>query len=660
MFGSNSGPGGPANKNQMDPAELKNLLIFFVIASLFYFAYDAYILKPQREALQQQRELAAQTENLPDTNMQAEEEEKAAESAPLPRDQVLGQTRRILLENAHIKGSINLTGGRIDDIALKDHFITIEKKDNVVLLAPSGTQSPRFIEHGWVAGDESMTMPDSRTIWQIRGNDRLTPENPVRLYWENPQGLQFERIYTIDDDYLITVEQTITNPTSAAVTVFPYALVSQHGIREGFMDTWLSHEGPIGYIGEELHEINYSALQGDGPQRFRAASGWAGITDKYWLSAVAPAAGMLASYRFRHIGAPGADDIREGRYQIDYTGSAMDIPPGGEASALSRAYAGAKEVLVLERYEDQHNIPKFDLAVNFGWFWFLSKPFFYALHYLHELIGNMGFAIILLTIAIRSAVFPLTNTSYKSFGKMKKVQPQIMELREAYGDDKQKLQQELMKLYQKEGVNPMAGCFPIFLQIPIFFALYKVLFVTIEMRHAPFFGWIEDLSVKDPTSIFNLFGLIPWDPPALLVIGVWPCLMCVIMVFQKKLNPPPQDQLQKDMMNYFPFIITFIMSKFAAGLVIYWTFSALIGLIQQIIIMKRMGAPIHLFGESPEEEAMDAAIEKGPDVHPEANMVEDEVEKAIFGEDDSFPKADDDKPKKEIKPPKRKKSKKKK
>jgi YidC/Oxa1 family membrane protein insertase len=321
-------------------------------------------------------------------------------------------------------------------------------------------------------------------------------------------------------------------------------------------------------------------------------------------------------------------DVKKGKYQIDTLLGASSIPPGGRSEVEQRIFLGAKEVLTLQGYEKSLNIPKFDMAVDFGWFWFMTKPFFYILHFFHNLVGNFGVAIILLTLTIRSAVFPLTNLSYKSFAKMKKVNPQIGAIRKEYGDDRALLQQKIIELYQKEGVNPLAGCFPILLQIPIFFALYKVLFGTIEMRQAPFFGWITDLSVRDPSNVFNLFGLIPFDPPSFLHVGAWPCLMLIATLIQKQLNPPPQDKIQKDMMIIFPFAITYVMSKFAAGLVIYWTVSALVSITQQMIIMYRLGVPIYLLGQKDDEEAMP---EEG--VHPLAAMAEAEAEKVLFGKD---------------------------
>ena len=367
----------------------------------------------------------------------------------------------------------------------------------------------------------------------------------------------------------------------------------------------MQKEGVIGFVGDEFVETGYKKVRKTRRDEIKADKGWMGITDKYWLTGIIPPQQQSMTFAYSYSGTPPAKKKKDkGLYQTDFTGTAIKLAPGQSANLQSHVIAGAKKVLELEAYSRQLGAPRMDLAVNFGWFWFMSKPFFYALHYLGKLTGNFGLAIIFFTILIRMSVFPLTNASFKSFAKMKKVAPQIGALKKKHGDDKQKLQQELMEMYKREGVNPMAGCIPMIIQIPIFFALYKVLFVTIEMRHAPFYGWITDLSAPDPTSVFNLFGLIPWDPPSILQIGVWPCLMLLTMIIQRKLNPPPTDPIQRDMANYFPFVMAFMMSQFAAGLVIYWTFSAFMSIMQQMIIMTRMDVPIYLFGQSPDEKAL--------------------------------------------------------
>lgn len=636
------------NSNKMHPDDRRRLFVFLALAALLYFGYDAMILKPQRDAI------AARKAN---PQVAIEQTIAGLENAPLPepavsRGTAMASSPRLKIDNGKLKGSIALRGGRLDDIALEEYFTTLEKTDNVVVLSPTGTESPRYVDYGWVAVGSKISLPGPDTLWQARGNTLLSAGNPVTLTWNNGAGLSFERTYAIDENYVISTTQKVSNASGVPVTLHPFALIAQRGWPQDMMRTWISHEGPIGYVGDKLHELKYQDLYKEGDQSFEAPGGWTGITEKYWLTAIIPQQGAQTKYTYSYRGAPPIKREKpSGLFQSDYTGPAYEIAPGESAETTGQLFVGPKKVLMLDEYEEKFNAPHLDLAVNFGWFWFFSRPFFLALHHLGNLTGNFGIAIILMTIAVRTAVFPLTNASYRSFAKMKKVTPQINKLREIHGDDRAGLQRAIMELYQREGVNPMAGCLPIFVQIPIFFALYKVLFITIEMRHAPFFGWIHDLSVPDPTTIFNLFGLIPWDPPSFLHVGAWPCLMLLAMLVQKKLNPPPQDQLQRDMANYFPFVITYIMANFASGLLVYWTLSAWIGVLQQVIIMRSLGVPIHLFGQSEEEEKLEHAVEKGPGVHPLVEMAEEDVEEALFG-DDAEPK--------QISPPKPKKKKKKK
>lgn len=638
-------------KDQMHPDDMKNLFIFFILAAMLYFTYDVYILQPQKAALKAQQVAAAQQQTQVQAAQNPQEEEK-----PLERKDALSESPRVQIDNGKIAGSISLRGARLDDMALLEYFDTLEdkkeNKNNVVILSPKETEFTRYIEFGWVADDKSAQMPGQDTLWQVSSvsDSTLRPGEPVTLHWRNSEGLSFERKYEVDENYLITVTQKIINNSGREVTLHPYGLISQKGLPSDMAGRWIQHEGPIGFIGDKLAEIKYLQLRKTPDITMSAAQGWTGITDKYWLNAMIPAQGQDVQYGFHYSGIPPEKNQKDtGRYQADFTGPAQVLKSGQSVQVTSSIFTGPKKVLTLEKYGRALGVPNFDLAVNFGWFWFFSKPFFYALHFLGQITGNMGFAIIFLTILIRGSVFPLTNVSYKSFAKMKKVTPQIVELRKIYADDKGKLQQELMALYQREGVNPLAGCIPMVLQIPIFFALYKVIFLTIEIRHAPFIGWIHDLSSPDPTNIFNLFGLIDWAPPVFLHVGIWPCLMLAAMLIQKKLNPPPQDPIQRDMANYMPFVMTYILSKFAAGLVIYWTFSALIGLMQQMIIMHRLGVPIYLLGQSEEEKKLEEGVAKGPAVHPLAEMVEEEVEEALFGGDDDRPKVSPPKPRKKKK-----------
>lgn len=638
----------PNNRDEMHPQDFRNLIIFGVLAIVLWFGYEALVLQPQADAIKEREKIVQEVKQRA---VESGQNPAADLAQNLPREQVLTQSSRIAFKNSQIFGSINLTGGRIDDLGLSEYFMSLEKKDNVTILSPKGTAFPRAVDFGWVAAEQNVALPGSSTVWSVSGNTDLGPQSPVTLYWDNGQGIRFERQISMDDRYLISVTQRVQNNSGRDITLFPYGLVSQTGLPEHLEQAHILHEGPIGYIGEELQELSYKDLKKDKGATFSANAGWIGVTEKYWLTALLPAQGQNMKFRFNHV--PNVLDETRGRYQVDYTGAPMVVPANAAAQITNHVFIGAKEVMQLEAYEEQLGLPHFDLAVDFGMLYFLTKPFFHILHFFGEHVGNFGIAIILLTILIRSAVFPLTNASYKSFAKMKMVAPQMTKLREKHGDDKQALQKDIMELYTREGVNPMAGCLPILLQIPIFFALYKVLFATIEMRHEPFFGWITDLSAPDPTSIFNLFGLIPFDVPAFLHIGVWPCVMLLVMLVQRQLNPPPQDKIQRDIMNIFPFVITYVLSRFASGLVIYWTFSALISVIQQIIIMKRLGVPIHLFGETEEEKKLEEAVNKGPAVHPLTEMAEDEIEHALFDHEE-------DEPKKPVSPPKKKKSKKKK
>lgn len=649
------------SKDKMHPQDNRNLIIFMVLSVILYFAYDALILQPQKAALEQAA--AAQQELLvkeAPVGSPVHQQQVALGLAPAPepraRDEVIGENQRVKINNGAVLGSINLKGARIDDISFGEFFETLADQKNVNLLSPNETAHPRLIEYGWVAGDATTQLPNKDTRWAVVGNETLSTENPVLLKWDNGQGIIFEREISIDDHYLITMTQRVINNSGKNITLYPYGLISQKGLPQGLQNRWMMHEGPMGYIGDEIVELKYKKFYKEPQHSYQANAGWTGIVDKYWLTALIPPQGQSVKYRYNYQGTPpqkGQEDT--GRYQVDFTGSALSLASGQSGEVRSHIFTGAKKVLLLKKYNKALGIKNLDLAVDFGMFWFLTVPFFYMLHFLGQLVGNMGVAIILLTIIIRTLASPLTYTSYKSFAKMKKVTPQVNALRSKHGADKQKLQQELIQLYQREGVNPMAGCFPILLQIPIFFALYKILFITIEIRHAPFFGWIQDLSAPDPTSVFNLFGLIPWSPPAFLMIGVWPILMLIGMNIQRKLNPPPQDPLQRDMAVYFPFLMTFLMAQFASGLVIYWTISAYFGIIQQATIMRKMGVPIHLFGESDEEKELeDSVAHGGPVVHPLAQMAEDQIEDAIFEEE-----GDNEPPKPPVSKPKPKKKKKK-
>ena len=499
------------------------------------------------------------------------------------RDDALAKSPRIAIDTPRVEGSIRLIGGVIDDIQLQDYHETEEPDSPLIhVLNPTGSSDAYFAEFGWVGTGKDVVLPSSETRWSASG-DTLTVDNPITLSWDNGAGLTFKREISIDQNYLFTVNQSVVNNSGSEVTLHPYGLISRKNKPQtaGF---YILHEGPLGVIDGTLTEIDYDDLADDGAVEKKTTGGWLGITDKYWLVALAPSSDEEMTTRFSHHFAENTD-----KYQTDYLGAARTVANGSEAKAETRLFAGAKEVTLLDTYAEDYGITNFDLAIDFGWFYFLTKPFFLVLQWMYHLVGNFGVAILLITVAVKAVMFPLANKSYKSMSAMKKLQPQITKMREQFKDDRQRQQQEMMALYKREKINPASGCLPIVVQIPVFFALYKVLFVNIEMRHAPFFGWIQDLSAPDPTSLFNLFGLIPFDPPQMLMIGVWPLIMGLTMFLQQKLNPAPADPTQAKIMMFLPLIFTFMLASFPAGLVIYWAWNNTLSIIQQRYIMYKMG-----------------------------------------------------------------------
>lgn len=522
------------------------------------------------------------------------------------REDVIGVSPRVSIQTPRLSGSIALRGARLDDLILTDYHVSLAAgSPPITLLSPEGSAKPYFSRFGWATTPGSgVTLPDANSLWRTEDGP-LTPNSPVTLTWDNGEGVTFEQTIAVDDEYLFTVTQRVINNGDNAVEVSPYGLISRTGTPE-ILGFYILHEGPIGWLGEDLHEVDYDTLKDDyqGQQVVidqSTTGGWIGITDKYWLATLVPDQTAAVKTRFVYSRPQGQD-----RYQTDFLYPAGTVAPGASQEITSRLFAGAKRVPLLEHYQETYGITNLELSVDFGWFYFLTKPIFQALHWLHDQVGNFGIAILLLTVVIKLVFFPLANKSYKSMAKMRMLQPKMMELRERFGDDKQRLNQEMMALYKKEGANPLSGCLPILIQIPVFFALYKVMFVTIEMRHAPFYGWIHDLSAPDPTSILNGFGLLPWDTPELGVlniinIGVWPLLMGISMFLQQKLNPQPPDPVQAKVFLMMPVIFTFLLATFPAGLVIYWTWNNVLSMAQQAFIMKRHGVPIGGEKKKPEE-----------------------------------------------------------
>ncbi len=517
----------------------------------------------------------------------------------ISRSAVVAADPRIRIATSRVIGSIRLKGGLIDDLTLLDYRQTLKKdSENIVMLSPLGTENPYYAQFGWTTTTTGITLPDADTVWTA-DRSTLSVGEPVTLRWTNPQGIEFAKTISIDRNFMFTVDQRITNNGSQTAVLHPFGLISLTGIPEtaGF---WILHEGMIGVFDETLTEVDYDDLP-DEPRGIRNVEGaakWLGITAKYFATSLVPDQKTVNNGRFVHT-APGRKD----KFQADYLAASQTVAPGQSAAFTTRLFAGAKEVRLLDSYEEKLGIPRFDRMVDFGWFYFLTKPIFYAIDYFYQLLGNFGLAILLLTVLIKIAFFPLANKSYKSMSRLKKLQPKMVEIRDRYKDDRQRQNTAMMELYKKEGANPMSGCFPILIQIPVFFALYKVLFVTIEMRHAPFFGWIQDLSAPDPLGLLLGFGLFQWDVPQSLQIvniGIWPIIMGITMFLQQKLNPQPADPMQQKIFMLLPIVFTFLLGSFPAGLVIYWAWNNTLSIAQQWVIMRKMG--VSASGESINEE----------------------------------------------------------
>ena len=521
-----------------------------------------------------------------------------AQAVTETREEALASSQRVAIDSPGIKGSINLKGARIDDVVLKKYHETVDPSSpNVVLLSPAGSPHPYYVEHGWVAETgKDTTVPGPDTVWKAQSIGPLTVSTPVTLSYDNGKGLVFTRTIAIDDNFMFTVTDAVANSGSEPVTLYPYGLVSRLGVPIT-QSYYILHEGLIGVVDGSLEQITYKKAVGNPPASIKAKSGWLGITDKYWAATVVPEQGK--DFEARFSGTPGAAGAEH--FQSDYLMGAVSVPAEGKVETKGYVFAGAKEVNLVDRYGKEFAIPKFDLLIDWGWFYFLTRPMFYALDFFYKLVGNFGVAILIVTLVIKLVLFPLANKSYVSMSKMKKLQPEMARIKERFGDDRMRQQQAMMELYKKEAVNPASGCLPILVQIPVFFSLYKVLFVTIEMRHAPFFGWIKDLSAPDPTSVFNLFGLLPFDPATVpvvghfLMLGAWPLIMGVTMWFQMKLNPAPPDPIQAKVFAWMPIFFTFLLASFPAGLVIYWAWNNLLSVIQQSVIMSRQGVEIPLF-----------------------------------------------------------------
>ena len=495
----------------------------------------------------------------------------------LSRKEALSKDKRILFENDNVKGSISLKGAIIDDLLFKNYNEKLEGKKKVVLLNPRNASDTYYLETGWVTNNKNIDLPNNKSKWKVEGNTKLSPGNDVKLIWKNAQGLAFEKIISIDNKFLFTVNQKIKNNTNKIYNFYPYSQIIRKNIPRDIVNFFILHEGPLGVFDDQLVEKDYDDVI-DKKYSINAEKGFLGITDKYWLTSLIPE----KNKNFR------ADFEYSEKFKISYIETeALEAQPNNQISNKVDIVIAAKEVDVIDEYNEKLGLSKFDLVIDWGWFYWIVKPLFFLNDYFFKLAGNYGLAIILITVCLRLLFFPLNNYAFRSMSRMKILQPEMARLKEVHKDDKMKLQQAIMQLYKKEGVNPVSGCVPILISIPFFFAIYKMLFVTIEMRHQPFFGWIKDLSEKDPTSIFNLFGLIPWAPPEFLIIGGLPVLMGLTMWAQQKLNPAPQDDIQKKIFMFFPVFLTVILAPFPSGLVLYWTANNILTMAQQYVIMKR-------------------------------------------------------------------------
>jgi YidC/Oxa1 family membrane protein insertase len=591
--------------------ETKNLLLAIALSLLVVMGWNAFYTTPQLEKERQiQAHMRGQqqaTQAVPGQTTGA----PGSSGAPTPgpaiekppivksRPEALAESPRVKLATASLEGSIALKGARIDDIALKDYRETTDRNSpNIVLLSPVGSAAPYYAEAGFVAEPSAnLALPRSDTLWTA-DRDTLTATTPVTLTYDNGHGLVFRRKISVDDRYMFTLADSVENKSGQSVTFSPYALVARQGTPKtsGFM---VLHEGFVGLTGDAgLQELKYDKIEKEekATKSFSGTGGWVGFADKYWAATVIPDQSKPIEASFA---ARGSEPAKV--YRSDFVREPITLAPGATVDVTTRVFAGAKETDTLDKYQDDLGITKFDLLIDWGWFYFMTKPMFWMIDFFYKFTGNFGIAILCITVFVKAIFFPLANRSYMSIAKMKAVQPELLALKERYPDDKHKQQTEMMALYRREKINPVSGCLPMLIQIPVFFALYKVLFITIEMRQAPFFGWIKDLSAPDPTNIFNLLGLLPFDPTHIpvfgpyLAIGIWPLIMGVSMFIQMKMNPEPTDEIQKQVFAWMPVLFTFTLGSFASGLVIYWTWNNLLSVLQQGLIMKRAGVKIELW-----------------------------------------------------------------
>ncbi|MEQ1899403.1 MAG: membrane protein insertase YidC [Devosia sp.] len=593
----------------------RNMILAIVLSVAVLFGWQFFIAGPQLERSQKQAEIAAQQAAAVDAGLPSVfNADGTAAPAAVPattapatssgapsfadRATALAASPRIVIDTPTISGSIDLSGGRLDDLQLKKYTETVDATSPIItLLSPSGAPNGYYIEHGWSLASGQLATPKD-AVWTAETSSTLTPTTPVTLKWDNGAGLVFHRTFAVDANYLFTVTQTVENKTAAEVTLYPYARIVREGTPK-VSNFFVQHEGPVGVLGSN-NQISkkYTDLQADKQLTFTATSGWLGFVDKYWAAAILTKPAQSVNAQFTYLKPTTTDE-----YQTSFVNATpVVVAPGATASDENYVFAGAKEEAVIASYESQFHFDRLELLIDWGWFFFLTKPMFYLLRFLNSIIGNFGIAMLSVTVIVKLLFFPLANRSYASMAAMRRVGPEMKSIQERFKEDRPAQQQAMMELYKKEKINPLSGCWPILVQIPVFFSLYTVLFISLEMRHAPFIGWIQDLATPDPTNIFTLFGLIPWNPTALpfigglLHLGIWPLIMGATMWVQMRLNPPPPDPTQAAIFNWMPVIFTFTLGAFPAGLVIYWSWNNFLSILQQYFIMRRHGADVDLFG----------------------------------------------------------------
>ena len=556
----------------------KNVFVAIALSMSVLLFWGAFFETPKTKVEEEKNnQIQEKTENsiTPSTN-QAPSINQLIVEKKVSRTESIENSDRLRVENNNIIGSISLQGGLIDDISFKNHKQQVEGNKNIEFLNPAQTENGFYAESGWASIGNKIKVPTKNSKWQVEGNKVLTDKTPIILKWNNNEGVIFKKKIELYEKFLFKISQEILNNSSQSIELYPYAQITRNKVPEDIQNFYISHEGFIGVFDDELKEDDYDDIEDNKIVR-ETDEGWLGITDKYWMAVLVPESGKNFKSTYQY------NDSFKANYIIN-----EPIKVNANSSGVNslRLFVAAKEVDTIDTYAENQNIKKFDLVIDWGWFYFFTKPLFFVIDYLFKFSGNFGLAIVLITLAIRVLFFPLSNFSFRSMAKMKAVTPEMQRLKELHKDDKVKLQQEMMALYRKEKINPASGCLPVLIQIPFFFAIYKMLFISLEMRHQPFFGWIKDLSAADPTSIFNLFGLIPWDPPSFMIIGIWPILMGASMWVQQKLNPAPADPIQAKIFAFFPLFLTIILASFPSGLVVYWTVNNILTIAQQWVINK--------------------------------------------------------------------------